>query len=273
MTSPSAKRLIPPKPEQCMVIRDVTPTITTFSVPFLRFGLIKVGGRGTLVRLKTGNLAVFSPVALTSEVKSKVASMGNLKYIVAPDQEHHIFVTPWAREYPDAELIGMEGLPEKREGDASTKGIGFKHVFTTKNKRDMSISPEWDAEFETEYLHGHANKELVFWHKPSRTLIEADVLFNAPPTEQYSRAGEDPNAGLWTRLFGGIMNTRGDMIWQRRFLWHASGRSDRKGIAESARIMAGWDYDRIIPCHGDVIETGGKEKMSLLMKWFVEARH
>lgn len=31
-----------------MVIRNVTPNIVTFSVPFARFGRIKIGGRGTL---------------------------------------------------------------------------------------------------------------------------------------------------------------------------------------------------------------------------------
>ena len=31
-----------------MVIRNVTPNIATFSVPFLRFGTMRIGGRGTL---------------------------------------------------------------------------------------------------------------------------------------------------------------------------------------------------------------------------------
>lgn len=31
-----------------MVIRNVTPNIATFSVPFSRFGSVKIGGRGTL---------------------------------------------------------------------------------------------------------------------------------------------------------------------------------------------------------------------------------
>jgi hypothetical protein len=34
-----------------MVIRDVTPNVVTFSVPFLRFGKLPIGGRGTLGKL------------------------------------------------------------------------------------------------------------------------------------------------------------------------------------------------------------------------------
>jgi len=30
-------------------------------------------------------------------------------------------------------------------------------------------------------------------------------------------------------------------------------------MKRDAQIVAGWDFDRIIPCHGDVIETKGKE--------------
>lgn len=83
-------KLIPSNPAEVMVIRDVVPrTITTCSVPFARFGRIKVGGRGTIVRLQNGSVAVFSPVALTDEVKQKVAEMGEVKYITALDFEVH----------------------------------------------------------------------------------------------------------------------------------------------------------------------------------------
>lgn len=262
----------PSDPAKVMVIRDITPNITTLSVPFARFGLIKVGGRATLVKLQTGNIAVFSPVALTSDVKSKVRTMGPIKYIVAPDIEHHIFVTPWAKEYPEAEVVGVEGLPEKREGNPDTKGIRFHHIFTAKNKRDMRISPEFDEEFDYEYFHSHSNKELVFLHKPSRTLIEADMLFNLPATEQYSKAAEDPRSGILTKLFASLMNTQGNLIWQKRFLWYAAGGKDRPGFAESAKRIRRWDYDRIIPCHGDVIETGGKSIMEQATAWFVESK-
>lgn len=36
-------------------------------------------------------------------------------------------------------------------------------------------------------------------HHPSGTLIEGDMLFNLPPTEQYSRS----SLPLWFRLLGG----------------------------------------------------------------------
>lgn len=272
-TSKSSAPLIPSDPAKVMVIRDVTPTITTLSVPFLRFGRLKIGGRGTLVKLQTGNVAVFSPVAFTPDVKAKVQSMGPIKYIVAPDIEHHIFISTWAAEYPEAEIIAMEGLPEKREADPATKGTKFTHIFSQRNKLDMHITPEFDEEFSYEYFHSHVNKELVFLHKPTRTMIQADLLFNLPATEQYSQTGLNARSGILTKLFGSIMNTRGDMIWQRRFLWYMAGGKDRPGFAESAKRTKSWDFDRIIPCHGDVIETGGKSIFDKATAWFTEGKH
>lgn len=89
-----------------MVIRRVTPDVVTLSTPFLRFGRIKIGGRGTLVRLQSGSVAVFSPVVLTESVKKETETLGQLKYIVAPDQEHHIFLESWHKVSPKERVMG-----------------------------------------------------------------------------------------------------------------------------------------------------------------------
>lgn len=271
--SKSAQSLIPSDPAKVMVIRDVTPQITTFSTPFLRFSRIKIGGRGTLVKLASGNLAIISPVALTDDVRATISAKGgSLKYIVAPDIEHHIFVTPWARAFPDAEVIGVEGLPEKRESDPATKGVKFHHVYSASNQRDLKVSDEFDREFAAEFVHAHQNKELALLHRPSRTLIEADLLFNLPATEQFSKSGQAATSGLLTKLFGAIMNTRGDATWQKRALWYGAAGKDRLAFKESAARISAWDFDRIVPCHGDVIETGGKAKWDNLVSWFKDAK-
>lgn len=43
-----SSKLIPANPDKVMVIRNVAPEVVTLSVPFLRFGRIKLGGRATL---------------------------------------------------------------------------------------------------------------------------------------------------------------------------------------------------------------------------------
>lgn len=256
-----------------MVFRDNIPHMTTLSSPFARGGLVKIGGRATIIKLQTGALAVLSPVALTDDVRAKVQSMGNnVKYISAMDYEHHIYITPWAKAYPEAAVIGVEGLPEKREGDPATRGIKFSHVFTKSNKRDMRISEEFDNEFEYEYIHCHPNKELVYYHKPTKTMIQADFIMNLPAYEQYSKSEESPTSGIFTKIFTSLMNTRNDAIWQRRFMWYIASASDRPAFTDSVHRMKRWDLQRIIPSHGDVIETDAQGVFDKLTLWFREGQ-
>jgi hypothetical protein len=47
-----SSKLVPRNPADVMVIRNVTPNVVTFSVPFSRFNSLQVGGRGTLGKLR-----------------------------------------------------------------------------------------------------------------------------------------------------------------------------------------------------------------------------
>ncbi|KAK4199730.1 hypothetical protein QBC40DRAFT_281343 [Triangularia verruculosa] len=271
--------LIPDNPDEVMVIRDLTPNVTIFSVPFLRFGKVPIGGRGTLVRLSSGSLAVFSPVALTEATKAKVASLGGqVKYLVATDIEHHIFLSDWKKAYPDAKLIGPEGLPEKRLRVKDDPKIGhepFDVVIGKDTPKPYSIDGEFDRDFEVEYIASHPNKEIVFLYKPDKVLIEADLLFNLPATEQYSRVPEEkkPKPGLLAGLFMGMNSTEGEAKGMKRFLWWVVSRADREGFNEIVRRMyRDWDFEVIVPCHGEVIEKGAKEVWGRVFEWHLEGK-
>jgi hypothetical protein len=258
-----------------MVIRRIGSNILTCSTPFLRFGRIKIGGRGTIVKLKDDSLAVFSPVALTATVKQKMEEelqSTNVKYITALDAEHHIFLESWHKEWPEAKVIMPDTLPAYREKqgyfkipDANVK------LFKKGDESSLNIDETFDAEFDREYVHAHANKELVFNHKSSKTLIEADFLFNLPATEQFSKAGISPTSGFLTKLFVSLNGTAGEATWQRRLIWYGISSGDRTGFNTSVTRIAKWDFDRIIPCHGDVIESGGKGIFEKVMKWHLDA--
>lgn len=260
-------------PEATMVIRDVAPFITTLSVPFeFAGGRVKAGGRATIIRLASGNLAVFSPVALTRAVRSKLDSLGTMTYIVAPNIAHHIHISTWAKAFPSAEIICGEGLPRKREQDPMTRGTSFSYVFTEKDTATMSITEEFDNEFKWEYVVASSNQDLVFLHTPTKTLIQADILLNLPSTEQYSRMPGGSNTGFLGRKVASAFGTQGDMIWQKRALWHSVGSKKRQSFTESMKKIQQWDFTRIIPCHGEVIETDAKITWMKLTEWFVNGK-
>ena len=109
--------------------------------------------------MSNGALAVFGPTALTPSVRSTIDGMGGqVKYITAPDIEHHIFLSEWAKAFPNAKVLGPEGLPEKREKNPETKGTIFHHIWTKANKSSFIVDADFYRDFEHEFVDGHGNK-------------------------------------------------------------------------------------------------------------------
>jgi hypothetical protein len=68
-------------------VRQVTESIWTFSRPFLRSNLFKIGGRATAVRLSNGDVFLVSPTQPDETTKATLDKIGKVKYLVAPDYE------------------------------------------------------------------------------------------------------------------------------------------------------------------------------------------
>jgi hypothetical protein len=62
--------------DEALLVRHIHNSLPIYFVDF-RFA----------VRLQSGALAVFSPVALTDDVKRKISELGEVKYIAALDIE------------------------------------------------------------------------------------------------------------------------------------------------------------------------------------------
>jgi glyoxylase-like metal-dependent hydrolase (beta-lactamase superfamily II) len=193
---------------------------------------------------------------------------GKIKYIAALNIEHHLNLTQWKATFPSAEIIAPEGLWEKRQTVPEFKDTPFSHIFRADNAAPR-VSVEFENEFAVEYVHGHQSKELVFLHKPSKTVIEADLVLNLPATEQYSRTGESATSGLLNKLLKPLASTEMSAYWQKKFVWHVSAMADRKGFSASAQRIMAWEFDRIIPCHGDVIEHDAHQVFQNVMAPFI----
>ncbi|PIL27777.1 hypothetical protein GSI_10930 [Ganoderma sinense ZZ0214-1] len=222
-----------------IVIREVTQNVWTFSRPFTLLGFAPVGGRSTAIKLQSGDVWILASTPLTDETKQKLADLGDVKYIIAGNAFHYLFVKDYKEAYPNAKVIGPEDLPKKKKLEFTLDG------------EYSAANPDAKFGYEDEiigcHFTGFANRDIAFLHKPSRTVIAADLLFNNPPHEQYSKSTESPKS----LLFSGLIPTGLSM---RLFLM---AKQDNKAeMIRDAKTVASWDFDRYIPCHGDVIETG-----------------
>ena len=172
------------------VTREVVPgQIWTISKPFARFSG-KVGGRATIIKLNSGDLFVVSPTKLDDGTLEWVNTLGTVKYLMAPDMEHHLFLKPWKEAFPEAQVLAPQGMNLKEQ-------IKFDYLYTP----DHLDQTYGDGEILAHYFPGHKTLEIALLHVPSRTLINADLTHILPAREQYSMTKEDPTKGFVTGLF------------------------------------------------------------------------
>ncbi|KAJ7253685.1 hypothetical protein B0H12DRAFT_1116186 [Mycena haematopus] len=224
-----------------LVIREVTPEITTFSKPFARFGFLPFGGRSTAVRLSTGDVWVLASTPLTPDTKAAIDKLGPVKWIMGADAVHHMFLGQYKKEYPEAKVIGVEALVEKKKAD----GLVLDGAY---GKDTPDTKYGFEDEIYACYFSGFANKDVAWFHASSKTLIVADLLFNLPGNEQYSKSKSNAKVPIFGKLdpWGSV---------HKRFVWGQG--KDKTAMARDAKTVLGWAPERIIMCHGDVIETEG----------------
>ncbi|KAG6829747.1 hypothetical protein H0H92_003623 [Tricholoma furcatifolium] len=139
--------------------------------PFTRSGFIPFGGRSTAIKLKSGGVWVLASTPLEPETKAKIDDLGPVKYIISPDAVHHLYLGEFKKAYPEAKLIGPAEAIERHDD----KNLVFDGVWG----RDPP---------DTFFFSGFKNKDVAFLHVESKTLMEADLLFNLPAKEQYSKS-------------------------------------------------------------------------------------
>jgi hypothetical protein len=183
--------------------------------------------------------------------------------------QHHIFLGAWNKEYPNAKVLAPEGLLEKRQKQKN-EDVPFAVIFSAKDKATTKVDAEFDAAFDYELVDGHVNKELVFNYKPDKTLIQADLIWNLPATEQYSKTGINPADGILTKLWSALNSTSGAAMGQRRFIWYAASSGNRPSFNASINRINGWDFDKIIGCHGNTIDQDGKGIFQKIFAWHLE---
>ncbi|KAH9849551.1 hypothetical protein C2E23DRAFT_351528 [Lenzites betulinus] len=236
-------------------IREVAKDVWTFSCPFYRFNLFPVGGRSTAVKLSNGDVWVLASTPLDEATKTKLGELGPVKWIIGADNVHHLYLGEFKKQYPDAKLIAVDEAIQK------------------KAKEELKFDGAWGADppdtkygFENDiqhcYFSGFNNKDVAFFHPASKSMIEADLLINLPAREQFSMTSSSGNIPIFGKYFT-------PYTWaHKKFAWLAG--VDREAMKRDVKTVAGWDFDRIIPCHGDVIEKDGKAAWMAAYKWYLD---
>ncbi|HVP84300.1 MAG TPA: DUF4336 domain-containing protein [Rhizomicrobium sp.] len=69
--------------------------------------------RMAVIRLRNGSLFIWSPIALTPELRTEVEALGRVAYLVSPNKIHHLFLKPWKDAYPQSRIYALDELKKR----------------------------------------------------------------------------------------------------------------------------------------------------------------
>ena len=212
----------------------------------LRFGMLELGTRMTVIRLRDSSLLLHSPISLSDPLRAQLDELGPVRYVIAPNRFHHLFVSEYTAAYPKSELYVAPGLPEKRK-DLTIHGV-----------LPGDAPGAWIGELEYVFFDGFplAN-EVVCLHEASRTLLVCDLAFNI--------GSEAPWLTRFAFRLWGCYDDFGPTRFERLMI------RDKRAARRSLEQILALDFDRIIVTHGKILEHGGPEAMKRGFEWLVSA--
>lgn len=221
------------------VLHPIADDVWTTERP-QRFWGVETGTRTTVVRLSDGGLFVHCPAGLDDDMRRGVEALGEVRAVVASSLFHHLYVGDWMRAYPEAVFCACPGLDKKRSD------LKWNHVLSG------TPNPLWAADLDQADLTARFEKEIVFFHRRTRTMICADALLNL--RRHPSRL---------TRLVALFMlNTGPGKGWMERI----AVQDWKLGRRQVDRILE-WDIERVVLAHGDLVLSNGREAVREAYSW------
>lgn len=182
----------------------------------------------TVVRLGE-RLWVHSPIPLSAALCAELDALGTVAWAVAPNRHHHLFALDFHQAYPAAQLFVAPGLGSKVRGLEPFALI------------PADAAAPWQGAIDGLLIAGNAEmNETVFFHRASASLIFADLGVHLGPWD--ARVTQ-----LYARLNG--CHGRLGQTLLLKLLYR-----DKPATLASLRQVLAWDFRRIVPAHGPVIE-------------------
>lgn len=203
---------------------------------------MELGRRMTVVRLRDGGLWLHSVGRLVPEVRAWLDGLGPVAFVVSPSLTHRRWMEEYAAAYPEAVLVASPGLAGKRPDIAFDRTLGDRPEHEWAGALDQVVVP----------IRGDY-REVVFLHRPSRTLILTDLCFNIPSAR-----------GLVTTTLARLLGTHERFAASRLLRLILADRPATR--AALTRVLA-WDFDRVIIGHGVIQETGGNAALEDAFAW------
>jgi hypothetical protein len=192
----------------------------------------KLGRAVTIVRLQSGRFVIHSTAPFTAADIAALRELGDPGWILDATLFHDSFAKEGCRAFERIPYLAPSG---------------FKDVAEVQTRPLSPAPPEWAGELDVFPLAGMPRvQEHVMYHRPSRTLIVCDLLFNLGSSDS-----------AWTRfLVRNVMGLRNGIGMS--FFFRIMIR-DRTAWKESMQPILACEFDRIIVGHGEIIDQNAPQ--------------
>jgi hypothetical protein len=200
--------------------------------------------RMALIRLQDGGLFVWSPIALSDALRNEAEALGAVRFIVAPNSLHHLFVAQWQAAFPGAKTFAASGLAKRRRDLAFDGELG--------DKPDAG----WADDIDQVVVWGNAiTIEVAFFHKPSGTVLFTDLLQNLPP-------GSFKGWRALVAKLDGMTDTEPRVLQKFRIAF-----TDRKAARAAIRRILNWPAQKVMMAHGTPVKNDAAGLLGRAFRW------
>ena len=168
---------------------------------------------------------------------AELAALGEVRWLIAPNLLHHLYLGDAIARYPSAKVLAPAGLARKRPDlrvDATL---------------DAPLPASLAACLEVLHIDGApAVAEHALFHRPTRTLVLTDLVFNVRAPR-----GLVANVLLW------LVGCHGKLAQSRAWRLFIK---DRPAYAASARALLGLDVTTLVVAHGEVVREDARARLA-----------
>ena len=202
----------------------------------LWFAGVRLRVRTTVLRLEDGGLLLHSAPEPTEELCAALRALGEVRWIVVPNRYHHLGAPATAARFPSAKVVGPASATARNSQlrlDLGLRDDGFLAAV-----KELDAIPLDGCDF---------LDETVLFHRPTASLIGADLAICASPRDHWT--------WRWVaRLTGCYQKLRAP----------PDVRAKTKRNDAAARLidrMAALPLKRLLVAHADAIEDRPSEKL------------
>lgn len=215
-----------------------------FDGPIVEVAGFRYPTRMIVIRLAAGGLLICSPIALDAETQRQVEALGDVRWLVAPNALHHLFLKDWQDAYPGARTYAPPGLRQKRPD------IRFDEDLTDQAPAD------WGEAVDQVIVRGNLiTAEVVFFHHPSRTVIFTDLIQHFGPGWF---SGWRALVARLDRMTGPLPEV--PQKFRNTFV-------DRKAARRSIHRMLDWPAEKVVMAHAPPVRSEGRAFIARAFRW------